>query len=420
MSALAASASRARSPFVLNSAWQWILFATLASYALDGPLRYVLSLAHAESAIYLRDAFGFATVMYALLHWVTGGKPSPGLSVMAVLLVHAFWGMLILPNLFQPLMGIKVFLSFALGACCFETFTRHEPRFMRLFVILFLISAVGVAINWFVDMPWAGVTYATAAGDVTASREWTMAGIKRIAGFTRASFEASTNLAILCAPLLVLTRVPWWLKAASYAVTMALILATTSKGSVVAFLLVGLCLPLILSTRHKQKINILLYCLPLLVIGIPALLAMYEIRADLDGPIGWALSSFAERINQMWPEAFRNVTQHGNIILGRGVGGIGFPQKFGDGLLYNSADNVMVYLYVSFGLPALVYVYLIIRSLSHHAVRLSPAVWACFMVWLVHWFAYGLTGNDIEAPFMQFFSGLIVGGALSLRDQGES
>jgi hypothetical protein len=75
--------------------------------------------------------------------------------------------------------------------------------------------------------------------------------------------------------------------------------------------------------------------------------------------------------------------------------------------LYNSADNVMVYLYVTFGVPAVIYVYYMVSKFAAARDVMNEKTWQCAYLWLLYWFVYGLTGNNIEAPFPQFFIGLI-------------
>ena len=52
-------------------------------------------------------------------------------------------------------------------------------------------------------------------------------------------------------------------------------------------------------------------------------------------------------------DALTGWLDHGSLFIGRGLGGIGFPQLGVEWWRYNAADNLMIYLLVSFGLLAL-------------------------------------------------------------------
>jgi hypothetical protein len=392
--------------FALPNWASWMLVVVLVSHVLDSPVRWVLSFAHLEALVYLRDAFALAVFAAAIIHWMNGGQAAPALVIAMFMLPHLFWGMLMQPHIVQPLFGLKMYVTFLLGACCLADFRRHEQRWMQVLAGMFWITALGVAINKFMPMPWAGMLISSAAGDVAVSREWSMAGIQRLAGFTRASYDASAILAMM-GGVVMLNSKRAWQQLVVFVIAFVLITLTTSKGSVLAWIVMGMAVPLLPQRQYGPLLTRLMWLAPALVLGIPALLAAYEYRADVSGPLGWLLSSFLERINQMWPDAFSNAVHHGNIILGRGIGGIGFAQRFGDMDLYNSADNVMVYLYVTFGVPAVIYVYYMVSKFAAARDVMNEKTWQCAYLWLLYWFVYGLTGNNIEAPFPQFFIGLI-------------
>ncbi len=113
----------------------------------------------------------------------------------------------------------------------------------------------------------------------------------------------------------------------------------------------------------------------------------------------------------MWPDALATWLDHGNIVTGRGLGGIGFAQAGAEWWRYNAADNLMIYLLVSFGLFALVYVGAFLWSLRRtFEVDSSQEFLArCVRGWALVFFSYGCTSNMVEQPLMNFVVGLCFG-----------
>lgn len=398
--------------FILPKFWMIILLACLATYLFDAPVRFILSKAHLESALYFRDIACAAIVATSVLYWVTGKSSAPAIIPIYILGVHFFWGAINLPSIAQPIVSLKVFLTFLAGITAYKTYEQHADKANYFLQICFFITAIGVAANIFIEMPWAGSTFSSAVGDVGVSREWTSGGVKRVAGFTRSSSETAAFLALLCAPLLTIQSMAIWKKLALYIITFGLIIATTTKGGVIAWLIIGIIFPLA-SRSNGIKIAIST-CLILAAIGIatPILIQIYDLKATVNGDFWWLLSSFAERINWMWPNALNNTKEHGSLIFGRGLGGIGFPQHFGEGVLYNAADNVMLYIYVTFGVMGIAYTIKILLNIARNSATIPKAVSRPISIWLLYWFSYGMVGNNIESPFMLFIAGLITGASL--------
>lgn len=406
-------------PFSLNRIGTILLLLSLATYVLDAPSRYVLSLAKAESLLYLRDVLCALIVFCAIMSWRLGRSTTPVLIPTYVIAIHFFWGLVNLTSIAQPVVALKIYVTYLAGIVCFFSYQTHFKTAHKLIAWAYVLTATGVAINLVTDMPWTGTTFSSAVGDVSFSREWTSGGLSRVAGFARASSETSAFLALLCAPLLASRALNTAQVVALYLVTFALIGATTTKGGIIAWLLIGAMLPII--RRGSLSRAILLACAILAILGIliPAVIYLYDLKISVSSQWWSLLSSYADRINRMWPEALENVHQQGNFILGRGLGGIGFPQHFGEGRIYNSADSVMLYIYVSFGLLGLMYVGNILMLLAKKASQLNPEIGGTISIWLLYWFTYGLVGNNIDSAFMLFTAGLATGAAFEKAQVNE-
>jgi hypothetical protein len=141
------------------------------------------------------------------------------------------------------------------------------------------------------------------------------------------------------------------------------------------------------------------------------------ICVQLEAPAGevpsWA-ASFVERMLQMWPRAFALFDGPLSVVLGRGLGGIGSPQQLGEAHWFNTADNVMLFLLVTFGIAGPIYLGIVAARLSATLATgaTTPAVcWACG--WFALLLAVGLTSQMIEDPI----SNLSLGVSLALLFQ---
>lgn len=398
--------------FTLSDTWNIALLLCLASYIFDAPIRFLLSVIHIESAIYLRDITLAAIIISSTISWIIGKTKSNSLTPIYLISLHLLWGIINLPSIAQPIVGLKILLIYITGIICYETYRTRTEQYHKLFNIAYIISAAGVLYNYFLPMPWTGMTFASAAGDVTINKEWYTAGIQRIAGLARSSTETSAILAILSAPLITSRKTNIYCKLTIYITTLALISITTTKGGVIAWLAIGTLLPFTNHQSTKKPIYFTIWAFACIGLAIPALIYAYDIRLTTNSNLSWLLSSFADRINRMWPEALANIQNHGSLIFGRGLGGIGFAQSFGESNRFNSADSVMLYIYATFGIPGIIYTAHIINKFNSKIQKFEPEIAQTMLVWILYWFVYGVVGNNFETPLLLFIGGLISGAAL--------
>lgn len=398
-------------PFLLNRIQKYAVIAVVFSYVLDAPLRFALTKIHASSAMYARDLASVAIIFTALIHWVMGKKQDTSTVVAFILMAHLFLGVITLGSIPQPFVAFKLFLPLLLGIASYETIQRTEQRLHFWAAIAFSLTCIGVLINWFTEMPWSGETFDSAVGQVNVSVEWTTAGVHRLSGFARASYDAATITALTAIPLLVRVETRVWQKIVINAVAILVILLTTTKGAILAIGVITLYAATQRRDRSRRSLNLILMLAPAAGLAIPALLYLYGGRLEVDNNFWIVFSSFAERINTTWPAAFDLLKLNGNLLYGRGLGGIGFPQMFGDASHYNPADSAMVYLFITFGVLSLVYIYATLLALKNSASSTPTYIWRCTIGWLIYWCVYGLTTNTIENPFLMFLLGLIIGAA---------
>jgi len=380
------------------------------TYLFEGPARYVLMLAHVPTLIYLRDVAAFALVGFAVSSWLTGERRLfPLVVAVYVLFLHLLCGILTLSSALQPLLGLKVFFTLLFGMAASGALAERAHLFPRLALAAFVATVCGVALDVVIDFPWAGEAYESAIGTVQVSREWSSGGIPRLAGFARASFDAATIVLVLSVPLLasrwhVLFRAMLWVTA------FVTIWLTTSKGALLA--LVALAVWAVLESGATTKRLVLPWIggFASICLALPIVATQFGFGVRRSQVASW-LSSFVERIDFMWPDAISIWLTHGNLVTGRGLGGIGFAQIGGEWWRYNAADNLMIYLLVTFGLFAILYVGGFLLSLRRtFVIEPSQELLArCVRGWALVVFSYGCTSNMIEQPLMNLVIGVCFG-----------
>ncbi len=126
-----------------------------------------------------------------------------------------------------------------------------------------------------------------------------------------------------------------------------------------------------------------------------------------DPTLANATHSFYDRLNYMWPEAWALLGEHGNWLLGRGVGGIGTAQTYFEPALFNAGDNLFMYWFVVFGWVALPgFLLLLSRSLRvrPHQTVADMQFYCLLLATLV----YGVMTNIVENAVSALFCGLLV------------
>jgi hypothetical protein len=403
------ASSRQHQPFVLSRLQAVAALMVVFSFALDAPLRFVLGLAHVGPLLYMRDAFEVFIIGSVLFHWMMGGELGFTNKVIFVLLCHMFWGVIALGSPAQPVVALKSYVTFLFGAIVFEYVRRHEKALLWSSVALLAVTVFGVVLNYFMDMPWSGAVFETAAGDMALSKEWTSGGVSRIAGFTRVSWDAAIITVSAIMPIMCLQSLRWPWKWLLFAMAFGVVFLTTTKGAMIGLAGVGVFLCLHHLGKGQNKLSLPFFVAPLLVFALPLMAYLGGVSGSSFEQAAAILYSFVDRVTYTWPKAFELFNYGGNAIMGRGLGGIGLAQFVFEGSRANAADNFMLYVYVTFGVLGIFYVYRILFSLKDAASHVSRYLWGCVLGWLTFGFLYGMTTNIVDAPFFMFVFGLIAG-----------
>lgn len=388
-----------------------LLFYAVALYCLtfvfEGFLRFVLQSAGAGTLLYLRDLVPLSLFAYLGFRWVKGDViPLFILLAGVAILVHFLIGRYVLPTLFQSLFGLKVMLPFFVGVLvvffCGDRLVRGN-----WVVWVLLISLAGVAVNYFVEMPWEGELLDTAFGTFSQSRNWTAGGVRRLAGLTRASFDAAAILMVL--GIIQLSRmrfgVAWMLACVA---VFAGIAATTTKGAMLGFLAFLVFAVLTWGGARQTLAKALVIAAGAVVATVPliSLYFSFHLRSISEGAY-WLFSSFVERLNGMWPAAFALLDSPLALVFGRGIGGIGVAQAYGDWWNLNAADNMFVYMFVSFGVFGCFYYMALLAVLTRRnwGKRDHVLLFNGLSLAIV---CYGLTANVVESAVLSASLGVLI------------
>ncbi|MEP9356972.1 hypothetical protein ABLE93_25955 [Xanthobacter sp. KR7-65] len=350
-----------------------LLFAGLAQVFFDifsGALRFALAGWGLEFLIYI--------VPLSLTGITTSYIVIRAFSSSHYVLVSAFFIFYILYSIWMGLdVEVCIFAYYTLGAFLlgFLLAERGElERFFKLALYLLMVASFGVFLNSLIEFPWIGMSYYIAGIQVDAARQWSTFGISRLAGFSKSSTVVGIQITILV--LIVMTmRYAFFIKASVWIVSIYAAILTTSKTSLV-IVLVGPVLMFCFQVAKRLNGGILArrYVFTTIFIGlslviIPPFATEFFSRSSLiasnltEYVEFFRLDSLADRGLDMWPRAFMIVTEHDMrelaSVLGAGLGSIGAGSSLKLSASSNSADNIFVYLNVSFGLFA----YLILAGL---------------------------------------------------------
>lgn len=271
-------------------------------------------------------------------------------------------------NLQEALFCIYIWLPFFVAMAV--TQRRMQDRLINAMVPIFFIAAFGVLLDIFITYPWVDATYEVMGQKMEAARDWQKFGMERISGFTRASYTAAAQLLIgYCAVEHRIKSLP--LRAVAWAVGLVAIYYTTSNSPMLAmavlpatYFLIGRMRESGAAQRRWAAIAVMAGWL-LLVFAGPFIALTFGPQIYPAGTgYGLNYSSLADRVLNTWPNAIRLIDWSNPVqwLIGRGLGGIGSPQSLFHADQFNPGDNMAIYLFVSFGLLSIGFVYLLFRG----------------------------------------------------------
>lgn len=389
--------------------WAWTIFVVfLFSNVLLGPIRWLFAISGLTFLIYL-------PIVAIGLAWMIGVARDMYFNRLthayfALLLVAAFGivnGLLNIGSVIQVGFGFYVLWPMMFGLVYGREMVARLQNAYGLTVGLWLIASIGVIANSLTTYPWEGFEYSVGGVDVETSREWYAGGgVKRLAGLSRASFDAAIQVTLLSCLAFAVTR-SLLIRIVMAGITIAAIYFTNAKGMFLSFM--AMFALSMLNDAWLAKLKVFVFgALMMFGMGLPigAWIAQYSF--DITGVAANPLIySFTDRIENMWPEALELMHEHGTVWLGRGFGGIGVSQTYFEPFLFNAADNVYVYVAAILGLGAFpVAMVVMIRFMTR---RLKNPTGERFTYLLMTaTLVYGLTANVFENAMMAMVAGILI------------
>jgi hypothetical protein len=347
----------------------WLIFWFLALYLsipnFEAPLRYYLAELDIPWVIYFRDILLVLLGLWLIIkNCLLYDYNKLIFYFICILSLHSIIGLIYLPDFYMVLFGWKIFLPFLIGLGSYYVFVEKLNQMKFVFMGLFVITVAGIFINYFVEFPWEGFTYSLDIFKIEGTRlEEFGFGIKRLAGFNRFAFDAAIQI-ILISIFLVVHEHNNVLKIIFWAVAGLAILLTTVKGIILSYLLISILLlvqvvdkKILEHYKIYRKLSLIFIVLAVLLPFIFLLnISFIDIRLP-EGLRDMLFTSFSMRLYDIWPEVLEIIWDYGNPFWGRGLGGIGQGQVFFENHLFNSADNIFLYLYAQFGVLGALYLF---------------------------------------------------------------
>lgn len=390
-----------------------LLFLLLLSEVLGGAVRYYAVQFGFPWLVYLPHLLIFlALVPIFFVYLANEGVTVTYLTVLTLFGVGTVYGLFNLGNSDQVEFGFWVFAAFLYGIVALPSVVHGWRRLIPYALVLWAFAVVGVLINFFYTWPWAGMDYQVGGTSVEASRLWWDGGITRLAGFSRASFDAALQILILCLFLGATLRRRWWIPV--WILSGIAIALTTHKTAVIIFIVFS-------ATRafRRNPTRRLWRLVPSFLVGVDVLLpfSMLVIKLDwlkfIRSPVWYALvASFVKRMQTGWPVWLRMIAERGNVLLGRGLGGIGAAQQYFEPALFSPGDNIAVYLYGTFGVLGLVLLFVYARNAARIDVKGQVGRFFFFCACLI--LLEGVTVNVLE----DVFTAIVLGASFRYLQEG--
>lgn len=372
--------------------------------AIDGPLRYYLAINHLEVFVYIPQGLMFlAIILYPL---VIGRFSILYLGTLLLGGIYVGISFIFISNILQTFFGIYILLAVLFGMIFYKSFQVRYKKLNQFFLILFILVVAGVFINSVINFPWSGFNFSIGNLSIGVSRKWSTIGFIRFAGFSRASFNAACEI-LLLGMYLITVMESRFLRFLVWIVAGVAILFTTTKGIMAAYIIISVFIVLYKWLPKPVWISLLVGLL-MIDILIPVSAVFYSYSLSFNSKFNILLfKSFGDRLTWMWPDCFELALNYGNILLGRGIGGIGVPQLYFEKNLYLPGDNIFVYLFVLFGVFALPILFTYVYGSLFLKIRNDSLDRYFYMIVLAS-LTYGLTANVIEEPYFSFFLGITI------------
>jgi hypothetical protein len=176
----------------------------------DGLLRYLFAKAGVPALFYLKDVILLVPIFIYLVKLSNDYLLNKALFLFLVAsVISLITSLFYLNSLPQTIFGIRTFLPLVGGLVLAPIILKEWKTVLGKLEIILVIFLIGIFINYFWLYPWEGFIYEVGDVDLVGSRDWTTFGIRRIAGFGRASFSSAIFIILLALFVIVYERKSW-------------------------------------------------------------------------------------------------------------------------------------------------------------------------------------------------------------------
>ena len=331
------------------------------SLSLDALLRSVLGMIGITPLLYIRDILMILAVVFCVI------KKSTYKTILILLVIefYSLVGVYYTDNLTEVFWGVKTILPFIYGVYAYEFIKNNERFVTKLFLITVLLSCLGIGLNYFIEDPfWQHIEGTEVLGATTEGvRNWWIyiAGEKfrRLSGFTRLAGTTAIILLLSSSWLFAYHKRKYLL----LIFTFPFILLTTIKVSIGVYIV---CIIMMLAYKFLSKEKCLFLFkfiiaffafLGLFLPIISLVLGTYTSVLDTE-MLRLIFASTEDRMLNSWPGSLGLVFNYGNMLLGRGIGGLGYGVSLFDEKVHDITpiDNFFVFLYGNIGILLIIFI----------------------------------------------------------------
>lgn len=364
---------------------------------------------------YIPALMCFLYAIYSEFRAVYTSKWSPYRAVFDLLLILSFLvGVLHTQSLIAPTFGLWVlnpfFFGLAAGSILLACFQRQKNIPLILLGIIFF----GLLIDKFeYNFPWRGLESEVAGVSVTVSKEWEVYGVRRLSGFQSSSIECSRLILFFLVFILLGTHKAF-IKFIVAGLAFYFIGLTTTKVTFLAAIPVTILLLLPRGSQIYTAKGILSFFF-LLGLSLPIYSFVLQWPFDIrDAEAARTLFSIEERYTNMWPHNLSHVLDHGNLLLGSGLGNFGAAAvKFGS-ILIPASDNLYIYVYQISGLVGLLFMCFMMTK--YLVIPFSTTFMSRFvLVFMPTIVTTGVTDGSFESPVTAMVFGICISQIMGKR-----
>lgn len=383
----------------------YFYFVTLT---IEAPLRLALGAIGLSPLIYIRELFLVIAISVYLF------QSRLDVKVVWFILGIIFFlleGIFFTENIFQVMAGFKTFFPFILGFLMMKKYRKSCIDLKKIYMFIFFTTAIGLTLDYmFDDLPWKNLSIDV--GDTSVEEQsgaiyFDGELYARPTGFMRLHNVAATviSYAVGWAVVYRTHRVLWALAGVLF------VLLTTAKAPIaviLAFFVVLLTSSIFQPQRRYFLLKGTALVFTVLMMGLPLLSLFFgSIINRLDTEfLLFLFASFDDRLINSWPRSIEMIIEHGNVVFGRGIGGIGYVVALFDKFVHSPTpvDNFFVTVYGLIGLVAIFFFLFLLYRMLACDIRTE---WDRFILILYMMIIGNGIMNDMTDQMTMFHFGLI-------------